>query len=419
MLAIAIPIVIALGLFQQGAEAPLPGIICSIVLSACGVLALALSGLRAVTPGMAVVSVLVTGWLTAGAAGSWHTAQGEVLQLFGAAGVFVAAHVLARSGRLTELCIKVLIWALLAYVVVSLLAYANDFSRHPDDAAHRGTFRLRGSFVSPNVAATVFGLAALTGVARLSYKLYNPGPRIATRTDLLNFVLLRAFDAFALTALSLTALWLTASRAGIVVSVMALGGLLAVELVALRHRRGRPHRLLQPWQWAVLGTLAAASLFVVFGELLGLRVAQLGSDAGGRLALYSLYWEAWQTELWTGHGLGSFNRVNDAIMTADTVQYLLPVGAAHNVILQWLIQQGILGTALVVTAIAAILIPIGRCLAGRYRGSRSLLWLAACASGLVIVHGMVDYALELPGVVWLWSLLLGLAHGRCMILRRE
>lgn len=418
VLAIVLPALVVLSLFYRGAEGLLPGTVFSIALVGCGLAALALTRLRSVTPGMAVVTALAAVWLASGTAGAWQTAQAELLQLFGAAGVFIAAHTLARSGRLTDLTVKVLVFALLAYVAIALMAYGNDFARHPDDSSHRGTFRLRASFVSPNVAATLFGLCALIGLARLANRLYNPGPRIATRADLLTFILRHAFAAFGLAVLAVTALWLTASRAGIVLSFIALGALLAVELVALRHRRGRPRRLLKSWQWAVLGGLAMLAMWLVFSEVFGLRLAQIGNDAGDRMALYSIYWTTWQDAFWTGHGLGSFNRVNDAMMTPEAVPYLLPVGAAHNLVLQWLIQQGVIGTVLMFSVVLAIHVPLLRCLSGRYQGSLSLIWLAVCASGLVILHGMVDYGLELPGLVWLWSMLLGLAHGRCFILKR-
>lgn len=402
----------------EGAEAPGASALFVLVFLLVALIMLMLTQARAVTPGMAVVALIGAAWVGAGRAGEWYQATPEVLQLAGAGAVFVSAHAIGRSTRLTETAWRVLVWALLLFVIVALSAYVSDYALHPDQASHNGTHRLRAAFVSPNVAATLFGLCALIGTSRAASILHHPAPGVASRSDLLDYFFHNAFPAFALASLSVTALVLTASRAGIGLGLGILLILSATEWRALwrrRHpsRRHARHRRLVP---GLIGGLLLALL--VSNTLLWTRASQLGEDAGGRLSMYRIYWEAWQSQPWFGAGLGSFNRVNDALMTLSNVHLTLPVGAAHNVVLQWLVQQGVAGLGLMSLIIAAIHVPILSKLARHGTGSRSLLRLAVCASGLVIAHGMVDYALELPSIVWTWSFILGLAHGRSAILRQ-
>jgi hypothetical protein len=47
------------------------------------------------------------------------------------------------------------------------------------------------------------------------------------------------------------------------------------------------------------------------------------------------------------------------------------------------------------------------------RRSTMLTWLRATivGSALVLAHGLVDYALQVPSIAWQWALLLGVAAG--------
>ena len=115
---------------------------------------------------------------------------------------------------------------------------------------------------------------------------------------------------------------------------------------------------------------------------------------------------------WRGHGLGSFNRLNDAQISLQNAALTEQMGAAHNVVLQWLLQQGIIGLSVMCAAVLWILVTIARALRRAQGSDASMLLMVLCMSGLFLGHGMVDFALEIPAAMWFFSFWLGLATGR-------
>jgi O-antigen ligase len=97
-------------------------------------------------------------------------------------------------------------------------------------------------------------------------------------------------------------------------------------------------------------------------------------------------------------------------MNAQNWRALQSLGSMHNVYLQWLEEVGIIGAALMFTTIALIFWHILRGLRVR---RRMHTWLRAilCISLLVLLHGMVDYGLQVPSIAMTWTLLLGIGFG--------
>jgi hypothetical protein len=98
-------------------------------------------------------------------------------------------------------------------------------------------------------------------------------------------------------------------------------------------------------------------------------------------------------------------------MTKSNYGRLASMGATHNVFVQWLEQAGWIGSVLMWSCIAWLL---GRLLflALGQVPLAVLPRLAIAASGLFILHGLTDFALEVPAVTAFWTLLLGIASGR-------
>ena len=147
-----------------------------------------------------------------------------------------------------------------------------------------------------------------------------------------------------------------------------------------------------------------------YAEILGARTSGLAEDANSRAVMYQAYAGSLQQSPLIGHGLGSFAEVNHRLMTADNANVLASQGAAHNIELQWLMQAGIFGTAAMFGVMAVIFGAIWQGLSTRRR-LRGNLRAIICVSLFIILHGQVDFAIEIPGLMWWWALLLGLGAG--------
>jgi hypothetical protein len=89
---------------------------------------------------------------------------------------------------------------------------------------------------------------------------------------------------------------------------------------------------------------------------------------------------------------------------------MLAPGGAQNVALHWLVEVGAVGLAAVLIILAAMHVRIVTAMT--HRGAvRTFLRLAIAASLLLLLHGVTDNSLDLPGVTWLYALLLGAACG--------
>lgn len=278
-----------------------------------------------------------------------------------------------------------------------------DFTLGPRTAAH---MRLSGGFLSPNTAATFFGIIALMGLAELIRQIRRAAGSVASVTGKAPALAL-ASASFLIPA---TCLVLTASRGGI--AFAALSGLaLAGWQVLVATRRGHVERRSLGLGIAALAVLISISglVWTVSGELASARFGQ-GVTGGARADMFAAYWEAVPLAPVSGHGLGSFPFTNDLIATSLNTASLSRSNAAHNVFLQWLLQAGWAG-ALVMWAVAAFL--IWEVFAGLARRRRQLGYLRAviCISGFAVLHGLTDFALEIPGVMWWWAWLLGIGAG--------
>ena len=408
------PIVLLGAHYARGGDgdAPYVSYIYAIILIAIGTVSLLGSKFRAATPGIAFAAALFAGWVASGLAGNWYRAEAEVISLAAAGAVFVTGRAAGLHPRSLTTVWHVLVWSLLVLAVFALFNHSGSYAGDPLQVSTFETVRLNAGFVSPNTAATLLALAALVAMGQLLYTVSHTGGRVQTRNDLIDHIFRNALPAIFLFVIASSCLWLTGSRAGIASFAVAVLVLTGWEYRAYRRGRRRTRKRYKRMRWLIFGIVSIIAGIAVFGEMFSNRAIEATTDAQSRLDFYQIYWQVWQERPWFGHGLGSFNRVNDSLMTQDNVAMIGLMGSAHNVVLQWLIQQGIIGTALMATLILSLHVPIVRALRAKNPYSRTFLRLALCASALVFLHSMLDYALEIPSIMWTYSFLLGLAHGR-------
>lgn len=344
-----------------------------------------------------------------------HATRAETVKLIGLMAAFIIGLAAGRDRASIHRCARVALAALSAYAVVSMALFALSV------ALGEASPRLYGGLGSANAAAVVFGAGTILATAGLL--------RAAAMVDLGALNPFHAMDALVRAApmttaafvLCTAALLLTASRAGVAFTAVALAGLAFAEVLPRWRGGWRWPRRRSP-AWAVLA--AAAGVFLLMSGPVAARLARspLWEDPRGQLL--RAHAEAAGDALMFGHGMGSFGIINNVIMTVENTAALAPVGAAHSAYLQWFEEAGLLGAAPFFAALALLILAPLRA-AWRLSRPQSLRlnrdggprrrpgvpshWARAGAAmiGLFALHASVDYALNIYAIACLASLWLG------------
>ena len=379
----------------------------------CGLalLAITLFGFRQLPYTCVFSAAVFLVWLNLGWFGPWSQAQSEVQALAGAGAIGITGYII--GWRATPL------WTAWTSLILSLLVFAGlafyfHFTNISESTAARSALfdsRLSGEFGSPNTAATLFAVSVVLAISHIFMRVQDTHLNRLTPSNKVHWLTQKEIASLLLVLAAITCLILTRSRAGILIGLLFCVILAAIEL----HRSVRHGRLKFLKRRSVSFSLIAVTLATIAIAILGglnpQHVSALDSEILGRIGLFRQYWEIWLQEPWLGHGLGSFNRLNDEYTTLENANGTIRNGAAHNVILQWLIQQGGVGLAIMSAILIACLVPIVRALNVRASIPRHFLRAVLVISGIVFVHGMGDYAMEIPSVMWTYAFILGLGSG--------
>lgn len=280
----------------------------------------------------------------------------------------------------------------LAFALLALGRFAND--------PH---LRLDAGLSSANTAATLFGamsvlaIACILRAARRSSQ--SGGAQLLPRRLRWAQGAVSAPLSSAAALLALACVALTASRAG---SVALLAGLVVFAGTFLSARNLAGHAN------ALVGVVLCALFVVLSGS--GYLLERMGTAFlafDGRGQLIDAHFSVFQQRPWLGQGLGSYDQTNGMVMTLDNIAVLRTAGAVHNVFLQALEESGLIGTGLIVLAIAPCFY---RALAATLQSGHGQEWNAALlgVSAVFLLHGLVDFALQIPAVGALYAYCLGL-----------
>jgi O-antigen ligase len=330
----------------------------------------------------------------------------ELFKLLALAAVFIIGLLIGADDDRAKAAIR---WLLRLGLVYSLWAF---YDRVSNPALLFGAprafdpHRLSASLASANTAATLFGLLSLLNLVDLDRTLMRRPIgrpfRLSDAEPLLAEVALPGVGF----AAAVTCLLLTLSRSGL----LATGALLALMIAALavRTRRGAISTPVLATA-TVLAGLLLISLALNF-DALRVRLAFLPGDALGRLSIFAAHWGAFMGAPLSGYGLGSFPRVNAMVMNQSNMAVLETLPAVHNVYLQWLEQAGMIGAAVMFVCIGLITLRVAR---GALRRRRMRSWLVGILAVILLflIQGASDYALEVPAMAALLSLLMGLGCG--------
>jgi len=268
--------------------------------------------------------------------------------------------------------------------------------------------RLSAFFVSPNSAATVFGVLGVLCAGHLSRAARHSAHKTAAirlpRAVRGLTAVAAAPGAAAAFVLAMTCLALTGSRAG--VPAAAAGLLTFAALLAASRLKGG--RVSHASYWGLAVVAAGALAVIGVGARVALdRAGSADADFADRLAMWSAHWMAFLERPLLGHGLNTFREINAHIMTAATWDSLHVAGAAHNIFIQMLEETGVVG-ALLWTLMAVL--PLSRTLRTALRAGPGSEGAAAALGALTVcvLHGMVDFGLQTPALAALLAYVFGL-----------
>jgi O-antigen ligase len=317
----------------------------------------------------------------------------EMLKLCGLACLFLVGFIQGARAGLARATLQALMVIGAVYAFLSLVAFLAD-GEHTWQAR-----RLFGGFLSANSAGTLFGALTLIGVSWLIQSLRPPPPERPRPTAQALFI--TAAPRAALAILFAGCLLLTASRGAIV----ATGGLMVVYLAweaMTGGLKGRAGAAMATTWVAYLGVLLAGA-----GAVAVTRFDRFAADLAERGAILALHWEMFLASPLFGWGLGTFDLINQQIMTSESHDILWKLRATHNVVLQWLEEAGIVGSIPMFLCIAAVIALTWMGLRQRQE-SRSWIRALLLVDALFLIHGMSDFALQVPALSALWAFLLGL-----------
>ncbi|WP_416899851.1 MAG: O-antigen ligase family protein [Minwuia sp.] len=200
------------------------------------------------------------------------------------------------------------------------------------------------------------------------------------------------------------ALVLTKSRAGLV----STGAGLAVVLWAWFYRRRR-----LPGLPVLLGGAAIATavmLFAAGGGTFERKSEEDGASLSGRPWLFQRTLSAVADRPVIGHGGGAFESYFQGYKNAE-FGGVYSISKAHNSYLEFAADAGLPALVLLLALYAFVLLS---CFAGirARRQDAGYPGMALAAAGLVGLHALVDFSVQIPAVAAVFALILGVGYSQ-------
>jgi O-antigen ligase len=315
---------------------------------------------------------------------------------------FIASYVVSTDPGRAERLLKAIGLSGAAYAAYGIASLLIDPSSilWAEKKAYVGY--LTGTFINRNTAATYFGSCAILWLS-LSLSQVQQQLRASRHSSGASWADLRPTRAL-MGSLSgflvcLVALFLTASRAGILLSAAILVGVLA-----LFFRRSFPRGARSIL--AIAGLFMVAALALEFmGGLVALRIASSGLVDEARWLTYTATLAAILDNPWLGTGLGTFTEVFPAYRPAE----LSTTGRwdhAHSSPLQLALELGI---PFFVAAFAVWTHALIRLVRGALSRRRGVKFPVAAAGVLLLgtLHSVVDFSLQIPGYAIVFAAVVG------------
>lgn len=207
------------------------------------------------------------------------------------------------------------------------------------------------------------------------------------------------------------ALMLTASRAGIGVSLAGL-----MVLVGLFVSRGGKQR--QRLGWIIIPVVAIALAGIsIYGDLFFQRMDVVANQAGSRLAVYRLTLRSiWDSPL-LGMGYGTFRDIFPMYRDTSVPPWVI-WDKAHDTYLEVLQGLGIPVGLILIAAVGFLVFLCFRGVGVRRRGA-AVPAVVAASCVTVGLHSVVDFSLQMEAVALTWTSMLGMGVAQSWSSQRD
>ena len=272
--------------------------------------------------------------------------------------------------------------------------------------------RFFASFGYSNHAGSYFLLSLFLASAMLVRRIFRHSPpRFTIKTALLLVAVV----------FSLVCANLSLSRYAILTSWLAVVWI-AVYVVRRLWRRGSPAVKLNVTILLIgSGLLAAYAAFSAAGSLLGKELVsflRLNDDflGEGRIMMFRAGLSVWQESPWFGVGPWGFRHLV-ALHLDQALYFMLTPGAAsiHNDALQYLVESGVFGLALMLCTGGAIIWHVRPAVLRRWMPGVILF----AGAGVIAVQSLFDLPMRSPAVFYCWLAIISGASKIVMEKRRE
>ena len=317
----------------------------------------------------------------------------EVFKLLGLATIFLVG---AMAGASDDLARRVRIAVIAGGVLFAFWALAT--LGHDEGQQFQFIGRVTGGLASPNATGTFLAMMLVLSLPLLG------GAAKEGNGSKLERVVTAYGPAAGLIILFGVGLVFTASRGAIASAVIAVLIYFGLQTAS------KKVKLWQALSGAVAILVAVVGVLLMKGGLAIQRLGEAGVDAGTRETIFRVHWQTFLQSPWMGFGLGSFDAVNNLVLSQSTYAPMWNVRSTHNAYLQWLEEAGALGAVPMFICIASIIVIV---VIGLSERTRRLTWIRGllAVDAVVLLHGTTDFALQVPAIAALWALLLGLQLG--------
>jgi len=319
------------------------------------------------------------------------------------ASVFWLALQLGRNRENASLGLKLVVLGGAVYALYGLLTHLTGSGSILiyDKWAYQNV--MTSTFVNRNSYATYAGIGLIISVLLLMRSFRNaPSGRLMLRERVsasLSGSLLEQLALSISVFLLISALFLTASRAGVLSS---MAGLLVLAILPNSGSKKSPRHRIIPITSVFVALIGA---YVLSSDYLLERLSGLSLET--RLATYVQTVDAIRDHFLWGSGLGSFAQIFPLYRESEISQTTFWT-KAHNTYLEVALELGVIAALALYGAIAGL---VWRC----WRGLRTRTHDRHFAAGgiaisvLVGLHSLVDFSLQIPAVTVTYMYLMGIA----------
>ena len=310
--------------------------------------------------------------------------------------------------------VRVMAWAGVAYAIYGIVAFAFDPNEilWREKTAYMGS--LTATFINRNTAATYFGSCAAVWFVLLMAAIRKKLPRGPIEwKSLYRHVLQEArgdiLVRFVLLFICLSAMFMTASRGGVLISL----GIIIMSFM-IYFGRDFPRR-----REIVIALLICAAISLVLLQVLASNVSSRidlqGLSDAGRLSTWHSTLRIIADNPWFGTGMGTFAEAYPAYRS-DDISMQGRWGIGHSTPLELASDMGIPIAGIVALSWLIALVILGRAC----RGSRQNLMvpLSALAVSLIaLLHSSIDFSLQIAGYSIVAFAVLGLGLSQAVLTR--